>query len=145
MFWHLLGIANPTGSWSISSCYQSAVRKFQEVHMDWHRSQRVPRRPGHHAVGASATTIRTPMYGEKKADHEIVHTDHQDFRDDGTSIIVAINDDTANSAGDYVKGGLISGSINGFRSAWRRITKTATRSSGFHSSARTPSDSWAKD
>ena len=95
--------------------YQSAVRKFQEVHMDWHRGQRVAE-----AVRATSRWELVgdyhshPMYGDKKATTKLSRTDHQDFRDDGTSIIVAINDGHRQQRWGNVKGGLISGSINGY-------------------------------
>jgi hypothetical protein len=109
-----LGTARPTDHGRFRRP-PSAVRKFQEVHMDWHRSQRV-------AEAVRATTRwepvgdyhSHPMYGEKKATTKLSHTDHQDFRDDGTSIIVAINDGHRQQRWGYVKGGLISGSINGY-------------------------------
>jgi proteasome lid subunit RPN8/RPN11 len=111
--------------------YQSAVRKFQEVHMDWHRSQRV-------AEAVRATTRwelvgdyhSHPMYGEKKATTKLSRTDHQDFRDDGTSIIVAINDGHRQQHWGYVKGGLISGSINGYSlrlAAYHKETEAVVR------------------
>ncbi len=95
--------------------YQSANRKFQEVHMDWTRSQRVQE--------AVHTTSRWelvgdyhshPMYGDKKATTKLSGVDQKDFRDDGTSIIVAINDGHRQQRWGYVKGGLVSGSINGY-------------------------------
>ncbi len=95
--------------------YQSARRKFQEVHMDWHRSQRVQE--------AVRTTSRWemvgdyhshPMYGDKKATTKLSGVDINDFRDEGSSIIVAINDGHRQQRWGYVKGGLISGSINGY-------------------------------
>jgi proteasome lid subunit RPN8/RPN11 len=95
--------------------YQSAVRKFQEVHMDWDRGQRVAE-----AVRATSRWELVgdyhshPMYGPKKATTKLSATDHQDFRDDGTSIIVAINDGHRQQRWGYVAGGLISGSINGY-------------------------------
>src|SRR3989304_2271221 len=73
--------------------YQSAQRKFQEVDMDWHRSQRVEE--------AVRTTSRWelvgayhshPMYGDRKATTKLSGVDIKDFRDERTSIIVAIND-----------------------------------------------------
>ncbi len=95
--------------------YQSAQRKFQEVHMDWHRGQRVEE--------AVRTTSRWelvgdyhshPMYGEKKATTKLSGVDIKDFRAEGTSIVVAINDGHRQQRWGYVKGGLISGSINGY-------------------------------
>jgi proteasome lid subunit RPN8/RPN11 len=95
--------------------YQSANRKFQEVHMDWQRSQRVAE-----AVRATSRWELVgdyhshPMYGDKKATTRLSRTDVQDFKQDGTSIIVAINDAHRTQRWGYVKGGLISGSINGY-------------------------------
>jgi hypothetical protein len=54
------------------------------------------------------------MYGEKKATTKLSRVDHQDFKDDGTSIIVAINNGHRQQRWGYVQGGLISGSINGY-------------------------------
>lgn len=95
--------------------YQSAVRKFQEVHMDWQRGQRVAE-----AVRATSRWELVgdyhshPMYGEKKATTKLSRTDHESFHEDGTSIIVAINDGHRQHRWGYVKGGLISGTINGY-------------------------------
>ena len=95
--------------------YQTARRKFQEVHMDLKRSSRIEE-----AVRAVSRWEMVgdyhshPMYGEKKASTKLSRTDHQDFHDDGTSIIVAINDGHRQQRWGYVKGGLISGSINGY-------------------------------
>ena len=95
--------------------YQSAQRKFQEVHMDWHRSQRIEE-----AVRVTSRWEMVgdyhshPMYGEKKATTKLSGVDIKDFRDEGTSIIVAINDGHRQQRWGYVKGGLISGSINGY-------------------------------
>jgi hypothetical protein len=83
--------------------------------MDWHRGQRVAE-----AVRATSRWELVgdyhshPMYGDKKATTKLSRTDHQDFRDDGTSIIVAINDGHRQQRWGNVKGGLISGSINGY-------------------------------
>ncbi len=95
--------------------YQSAKRKFQEVHMDWHRGQRVQ--------DAVRSTSRWelvgdyhshPMYGDKRATTKLSGVDQRDFRELGTSIVVAINDGHRQQRWGYVKGGLISGSINGY-------------------------------
>ncbi len=95
--------------------YQSAKRKFQEVHMDWHRGQRVQ--------DAVRSTSRWelvgdyhshPMYGDKRATTKLSGVDQRDFRELGTSIVVAINDGHRRQRWGYVKGGLISGSINGY-------------------------------
>jgi proteasome lid subunit RPN8/RPN11 len=95
--------------------YQSAKRKFQEVHMDWQRSLRVAE-----AVRATSRWELVgdyhshPMYGSKKATTRLSKTDVQDFRPAGTSIIVAINDAHRAQRWRYVEGGLIAGSINGY-------------------------------
>ena len=95
--------------------YQSARRKFQEVHIDWHRGQRVQE-----AVRSTSRWELVgdyhshPMYGEKRATTKLSGVDQQDFRDLGTSIVVAINDGHRQQRWGYVKGGLISGSINGY-------------------------------
>ena len=95
--------------------YQSARRKFQEVRIDWHRGQRVEE--------AVRTTSRWelmgdyhshPMYGSRRATTKLSGVDQKEFRDEGTSIIVAINDGHRLQRWGYVKGGLISGSINGY-------------------------------
>jgi proteasome lid subunit RPN8/RPN11 len=95
--------------------YQSAKRKFQEVRMDWHRGQRIEE--------AVRTTSRWelvgdyhshPMYGDKMATTKLSKVDQEDFRDDGTSIVVAINDSHRKQRWRYANGGLISGSINGY-------------------------------
>jgi hypothetical protein len=54
------------------------------------------------------------MYGDKKATTKLSGVDLKDFRDDGTSIILAINDGLRQQPWGYVKGGLVSGSINGY-------------------------------
>jgi len=82
--------------------YQSARRKFQEVRIDWHRGQLVGDYHSH------------PMYGSRRATTKLSGVDQREFRDEGTSIIVAINDGHRQQRWGYVKGGLISGSINGY-------------------------------
>lgn len=95
--------------------YQSAKRKFQEVHMDWQRGQRVEE-----AVRAASRWELVgdyhshPMYGEKKGTTRLSRVDMDDFRDEATSIIVAINDGHRRQRWGYVEGGLVAGSINGY-------------------------------
>jgi len=95
--------------------YQSARRKFQEVHMDWQRGQRVQ--------DAVRTTSRWelvgdyhshPMYGGRRATTRLSGVDIKDFHAEGTSIIVAINDGHRKQCWRYVKGGVISGAINDY-------------------------------
>jgi hypothetical protein len=54
------------------------------------------------------------MYGSRRATTKLSGVDQKEFRDEGTSIIVAINDGHRRQRWGYVKGGLISGSINGY-------------------------------
>ena len=95
--------------------YQSARRKFQEVHMDWQRGQRVEE-----AVRATSRWELVgdyhshPMYGGKKGTTRLSRADVVDFKDGGTSILVAINDGHRRQRWGYVRGGLIAGSINGY-------------------------------
>jgi proteasome lid subunit RPN8/RPN11 len=95
--------------------YQSAKRKFQEVHMDWQRGQRVEE-----AVRATSRWELVgdyhshPMYGDKKGTTRLSRVDVDDFREGGTSIIVAINDGHRRQRWGYVEGGLIAGSVNGY-------------------------------
>ena len=95
--------------------YQSARRKFQEVHMDWHRSQRVEEAVRMTSRWELVGDYHShPMYGDEKATTKLSGVDHKEFRDGGTSLIVAINDGHRQQRWKYVKGGLISGSINGY-------------------------------
>jgi proteasome lid subunit RPN8/RPN11 len=95
--------------------YQSARRKFREVHMDVNRSRRVDE--------AVKTTSRWelvgdyhshPMYGETRATTKLSKVDQQFFQDGSISIVVAINDLARQQRWGYVKGGSLSGSINGY-------------------------------
>jgi len=95
--------------------YQSAVRKFQEVHVDWHRSQRVAEAVHKTSRWELIGDYHShPMYGDKKATTKLSSADHNDFRKDFTSIVLAINDGHRQRRWGYVTGGIISGSINGY-------------------------------
>jgi proteasome lid subunit RPN8/RPN11 len=95
--------------------YQTATRKFQEVHMGWQRGQRVEE-----AVRAASRWELVgdyhshPMYRTKKGTTRLSRVDVSDFQEGGTSIIVAINDGHRRQPWGYVEGGLIAGSINGY-------------------------------
>jgi hypothetical protein len=95
--------------------YQSAVRKFQEVHVTWHRSQRVAEAVRKTSRWELVGDYHShPMWGDKTATTKLSRADHQDFRPDGVSVITAINDGHRQRRWGYVKGGIISGSINGY-------------------------------
>lgn len=95
--------------------YQTARRKFQEVYIDWQRSKRVEE-----AVRATSRWECVgdyhshPMYGDKRATTALSKVDRQFFKDGSVSIVVAINDLNRSQRWCYVKGGTISGSINGY-------------------------------
>ena len=95
--------------------YQTANRKFREVHVDYKRSQR---------VGEAVQTISQwecvgdyhshPMYGTIRATTALSKVDRHFFDKDSVAIVVAINDISRHQKWSYVKGGGISGSINGY-------------------------------
>jgi proteasome lid subunit RPN8/RPN11 len=95
--------------------YQSARRKFTEVHMNFKRSQRVEE--------AVRTTSRWelvgdyhshPMYGTTRATTRLSKVDRENFGPGAISMVVAINDLARSRRWEYVRGGIISGSINGY-------------------------------
>ncbi len=95
--------------------YQTANRKYREVHVDWKRSQRVEE--------AVRTTTRWEcvgdyhshsMYGVTRATTQLSKEDKQHFGDRTVGIVVAINDAPKSRPWGYVKGGTLSGSINGY-------------------------------
>lgn len=112
----LLGTANPDRVVvEFVVPYQTANRKFTEVHVDWKRSQRV------------AESVRTasrwecigdyhshPMYGNTRATTKLSKIDQEFFRDSSVSIVVAINDVSRSHRWGYVRGDTISGTINGY-------------------------------
>lgn len=95
--------------------YQTANRKFREVHVDLMRSQRVEQ--------AVMTTSRWecvgdyhshPMYGTARATTVLSAVDRKFFKDGNVAIVVAINDSARQQRWNYVRGGGVSGSINGY-------------------------------
>ncbi|MFQ5840310.1 MAG: Mov34/MPN/PAD-1 family protein [Candidatus Methylomirabilales bacterium] len=95
--------------------YQTANRKYRKVHIDWKRSQRVEE--------AVHTTTRWqcvgdyhshPMYGTIRATTQLSKEDKQYFTDGTVGIVVAVNDTSRSRPWSYVKGGTVSGSINGY-------------------------------
>jgi len=95
--------------------YQTARRKFQEVHMDWKRSSRIEE--------AVRTVSRWecvgdyhshPMYGDAHGTTKLSRTDRESLPPNGVSLVVAINDCRRSHCWGYVKGGLLSGTINGY-------------------------------
>jgi proteasome lid subunit RPN8/RPN11 len=95
--------------------YQTANRKFGEVHVDLMRSQRVEQ--------AVRTTSRWecmgdyhshPMYGTVRATTTLSKVDRKFFKDGNVAIVVAINDTARQRRWNYVQGGGVSGSINGY-------------------------------
>ena len=95
--------------------YQTAYRKFREVHVDLMRSQRVEQ--------AVRTTSRWecvgdyhshPMYGTVRATTTLSKEDRMFFKDGNVAIVVAINDSGRQQRWLYVQGGGVSGTINGY-------------------------------
>lgn len=95
--------------------YQTANRKFREVHVDLMRSQRV--------AEAVRSTSRWecvgdyhshPMYGTIRATTTLSKVDRSFFKDGNVAIVVAINDSARQQRWNYVQGGGVSGSINGY-------------------------------
>lgn len=95
--------------------YQTANRKFREVHVDLMRSQRVEL--------AVRSTSRWeclgdyhshPMYGTVRATTSLSKVDRKFFKDGNVAIVVAINDSARQQRWNYVRGGGLSGTINGY-------------------------------
>lgn len=95
--------------------YQTARRKFQEVHIDWKRSSRIEE-----AVrtvsrwGCLGDYHSHPMYGEVLGTTKLSRTDRESFPPNTLSLVVAINDCTRSHRWSYVKEGTLSGTINGY-------------------------------
>jgi proteasome lid subunit RPN8/RPN11 len=95
--------------------YQTANRKFREVHVDLMRSQRVEQ--------AVRTTSRWecvgdyhshPMYATVRTTTTLSKEDREFFKDGNVAIVVAINDSARQQRWLYVQGGGVSGTINGY-------------------------------
>ncbi|HEU5395013.1 MAG TPA: hypothetical protein VFV36_09425, partial [Candidatus Methylomirabilis sp.] len=95
--------------------YQTATRKFREVHIDWKRSARVEE-----AVrGTSRWELvgdyhSHAMYGPARASTELSTEDQEFFADGTVGIVVAINDIRRPKRWAYSPGGIISGAVNGY-------------------------------
>lgn len=95
--------------------YQTANRKYREVHIDWKRSQRVE--------DAVRSTTRWgcvgdyhshAMYGTSRATIQLSKEDKQYFTEGTVGIVMAINDVTKPRPWGYVQGGALSGAVNGY-------------------------------
>lgn len=95
--------------------YQTANRKYREVHIDWKRSQRV-------AEAVQSTTRwecvgdyhSHAKYGPTRATTQLSNEDMQFFNKGTVGIVVAVNDISKSRPWGYVKGGTLSGSVNGY-------------------------------
>jgi len=95
--------------------YQTANRKYREVHIDWNRSQRVEE--------AVRSTTRWEcvgdyhshaMYGPSRATTQLSKEDKQYFTEGTVGIVMAVNDITKPRPWGYGRGGTISGAVNGY-------------------------------
>ncbi len=95
--------------------YQSANRKYREVHIDWKRSQRVEE--------AVRSTTRWECIGDyhshskfglRRATTQLSNEDKQHFSEGTVGVVVAVNDIRKPRPWSYVKGGTLSGSVNGY-------------------------------
>jgi proteasome lid subunit RPN8/RPN11 len=95
--------------------YQTANRKYRQVHMDWKRSQRVEE-----AVRKTTRWERVgdyhshAKYGPSRATTQLSKEDRQYFTEGTVGIVVAINDIQKARPWGYVKGGTLSGAVNGY-------------------------------
>jgi proteasome lid subunit RPN8/RPN11 len=95
--------------------YQTANRKYREVHIDWNRSQRVEE--------AVRSTTRWECvgdyhshakYGPSRATTQLSKEDKQYFNEGTVGIVMAVNDIAKPRPWGYVKGGTLSGAVNGY-------------------------------
>ncbi len=95
--------------------YQTANRKYREVHIDWKRSQRVEE--------AVRSTTRWEcvgdyhshaMYGTIRATTRLSKEDREYFTEGTVGIVMAINDVAKPRPWSYVKGEVLSGAVNGY-------------------------------
>ncbi len=95
--------------------YQTANRKYREVHIDWNRSQRVEE--------AVRSTTRWECvgdyhshakYGPSRATTQLSTQDKQYFNEGTVGIVMAVNDIAKPRPWGYVKGGTLSGAVNGY-------------------------------
>ena len=95
--------------------YQTATRKFREVHVDLMRSQRVEEAVRSTSRWECVGDYHShPMYGPVRATTTLSSVDRKFFKDGNVAIVVAINDSMRQQRWNYVQGGGVSGSINGY-------------------------------
>lgn len=95
--------------------YQSAKRKFREVHMDLRRSRRVDEAVETASRWALVGDYHShPMYGGFRGTTRLSKVDQQVFEEGAIAIVVAINDCQRLQQWGYGRGGVLSGSINGY-------------------------------
>jgi proteasome lid subunit RPN8/RPN11 len=95
--------------------YQTANRKFREVHVDLMRSQRVEEAVRSTSRWECVGDYHShPMYGTVRATTTLSKVDKSFFKEGHVAIVVAINDSVRQQRWNYVQGGGVSGSINGY-------------------------------
>ncbi len=95
--------------------YQTANRKFREVHVDLMRSQRVEEAVRSTSRWECVGDYHShPMYGTVRATTTLSKVDKSFFKEGHVAIVVAINDSVRQQRWNYVQGGGMSGSINGY-------------------------------
>jgi proteasome lid subunit RPN8/RPN11 len=95
--------------------YQTANRKFREVHVDLMRSQRVEEAVRNTSRWECVGDYHShPMYGTVRTTTTLSKVDKSFFKEGHVAIVVAINDSVRQQRWSYVQGGGVSGSINGY-------------------------------
>src|SRR3972149_1761487 len=95
--------------------YQTANRKFREVHIDWKRSERVEEAVRETSRGELVGDYHShAMYGPLRATTQLSAEDQEYFTDGTVAIVAAINDISRPKRWAYRPDGVISGAINGY-------------------------------
>ncbi|MEE9152618.1 MAG: Mov34/MPN/PAD-1 family protein [candidate division NC10 bacterium] len=95
--------------------YQTANRKYRQVNVDWKRSQRVEEAIRSTTRWESIGDYHShAKYGPSRATTQLSKVDKQHFNDETVSIVVAVNDIPKPRPWGYVKGGTLSGAVNGY-------------------------------
>jgi len=95
--------------------YQTAKRKFREVRINWHRSQRVGEAVRDVSRWECVGDFHShPMYGTKRATTRLSKEDLKHFKEGDISVVAAINDISKPRRWSYVAHGSLSGTINGY-------------------------------
>jgi len=95
--------------------YQTANRKYREVRIDWKRSQRVEEAVRSTTRWESVGDFHShSKFGTRRATTQLSKEDKQHFTDGTVGVIVAVNDIQKSRPWGYVKGGTLSGSVNGY-------------------------------